>query len=55
MIAVPALTGVTIPFATVTTAVLLLVQLTAWLVALVGATVATNVAVAPPGIKDNED
>ena len=43
--AVPAPTAVTTPFSTVATLGLLLVQVTAWLVALSGATVAVRVRV----------
>ena len=47
MTAVPALTAVTTPAATVATAALPVVHVTFWLVALVGAMVAVSVSVAP--------
>ena len=47
MVAVPALTAVTVPFYTVATLVLLLVHVTFWFVALDGCTVAVSWTVSP--------
>ena len=50
MVAVPAATGVTNPFATVATLSLFELQVTALFVALLGATVAVSVSAAPPTV-----
>jgi hypothetical protein len=51
IVVVPAVNGVTTPLATVATAGALEDQFTLWLAASAGATVATNVPVAPPAVK----
>ncbi len=53
MVAVPADSGVTTPFATVATVSLLDDHVTFLLAALAGVTVATKVSVAPPATSDN--
>jgi hypothetical protein len=51
IVVVPAVNGVTTPLATVATAGALEDQVTLWLVASAGVTVATKVPVAPPAVK----
>src|SRR5690554_558209 len=53
IVAVPADSGVTTPFATVATVSLLVDQVTFLLAALTGVTVAFKVFVAPPAVSDN--